>query len=196
MGQQRISFHLAKPDSSHLFPTFYRLVRQNVVGALSARLTFIRNHVSESLIIDETHEDVDLHHFTLNARIHRLVAIVVVPVLRQLLPIEVNHVVILVLLKGRHVYKFAVKSTALTCKTLNEHTNGHARGKSVRVDNNVGSQALFGERHIFLRPNDTEYALLPVPRTEFVTDDWIARIPYRVPDRPMGRIFATFHQPN
>ena len=49
-------------------------------------------------------------------------------------------------------------------------TNGHTRGDSVRIDNQIRLDALRGERHILRRVGDTAGTLLPVTRSKLVTD--------------------------
>lgn len=80
MGKQRVTFHLSEANATHLLATFDWLMCQNIVGACSSSLTLITDHVTEALIVDETLVDVDLHHFTLDAGVHDLVAVVVVAV--------------------------------------------------------------------------------------------------------------------
>ena len=46
-------------------------------SSISTYLVFIRNHVPESLVIDDPDEDFGLHHFAVDTGIHRLSAVIV-----------------------------------------------------------------------------------------------------------------------
>ncbi|KAH3686324.1 hypothetical protein WICPIJ_002686 [Wickerhamomyces pijperi] len=65
-----------------------------------------------------------------------------------------------------------MKSTSLTCKRFNKHTNSHTRWESVRVNDDVWLDTGFGERHVNLWPFSGTNTLLTVSGGELVTDLW------------------------
>ena len=64
--------------------------------------------------------------------------------------------------KGGRVLKDATEDTGLAGHRLDQHTNGHSRGKGVRIDDNVGDTARLGHGHVFLGPGSTQRTLLSV----------------------------------
>ncbi len=51
-------------------------------------------------------------------------------------------------LERRSVVSCAVDGCRLACHELDHHADGHAGGKAVRVEDNVGREARVGERQI------------------------------------------------
>mmetsp|Transcript_75789 Transcript_75789/g.214463 ORF Transcript_75789/g.214463 Transcript_75789/m.214463 type:complete len:279 (-) Transcript_75789:248-1084(-) len=66
---------------------------------------------------------------------------------------------------------------SLAGDALDEHADGHARGKSVGVEEDVGRNAALREGHVLLRPEQAHDALLAVARGELVADHGVPRVP-------------------
>ena len=58
------------------------------------------NHVSQSLIIDKPYKNINLQLSPISATVHGLIAIVIIARFQQFLPEVIDHIVILVGLKG------------------------------------------------------------------------------------------------
>lgn len=64
-----------------------------------------------------------------------------------------------------------MKCTSFPCHAFDEHTDRHATGESMGIDNHVGLNTAFAERHVDGRPFLRAHALLPVARREFISND-------------------------
>lgn len=152
MGQERVSLHLSKSNTSVLLPTFDRLVGEDVVWASGSCLRLIRHHMAQSLIVHDTKVNVDFHLIPKYARIHRFISIIIVSLFDELVSKVANAIVVFVLLECLSLEELASQSASFRRQTLNEHPNGHPRGKGVRVDQDVWDYALLCEGHINVGP--------------------------------------------
>ena len=116
--------------------------------------------MSQSLVINITHVYVDFHFIAKYSRHHVFVSVVVIAVLHKLFSEEVDGIIILIFFKCFSIDEFSVKGTTFTSEGFDKHTNCHSRWESVRVNDNVWSNTLLGERHVFLWPDLTHYTLL------------------------------------
>lgn len=64
-----------------LLTTFNRLMCQRVDGSGGSCLALIGDHVTKALIVHHADEDVNLHLLAEDARVHSLIAVVVVALL-------------------------------------------------------------------------------------------------------------------
>lgn len=78
----------------------------------------------------------------------------------------------LIVAERRSVLKDTVQSASFAGHTLNQHANGHARGKTVWVEENIGDHARFCKRHVLAGPQLTQNALLSVTRGKLVANNW------------------------
>ncbi len=62
------------------------------------------------------------------------------------------------------------------------------------IDNDIWSDTVLSERHIFLGPDDREDTFLSVSRTEFVADDGVPGVADSVSHAHMVRILFVTHQ--
>ena len=78
MGQQGIALHLAEPDPTRTLAALDGLPREGVDGTGRADLELVVDHVSEALVVHDAEIDVGAQLAAGDARVHGLVAHVVV----------------------------------------------------------------------------------------------------------------------
>lgn len=61
MSQKRVTLHLSKTNATVFLSTLHRLMGQYVIRARCSGLAFVRNHVSESLIVAHADVNIALH---------------------------------------------------------------------------------------------------------------------------------------
>ena len=83
MGKKRVPFHLSISYTSRSLPSLHWLVSEDVYGASGTHLELVRHHVPEALVVDNTEKDVCLELSPVYARVHSLVAKVVVASCRK-----------------------------------------------------------------------------------------------------------------
>jgi hypothetical protein len=155
-------------------------------------LELVQNHVPETLVIDNTEIDVGGKLLAGDARIHGLVAVIVVASCKELFPEIVNRCVffrkseqcssaMFSSIQGRcslergRVLCQAVHRACFARHALDQHADGHPAGKRVRIDDDIWSNAAFAERHIDVRPFLRAYPLLAMSGRKLVADDRCAR---------------------
>mmetsp|Transcript_1334 Transcript_1334/g.3131 ORF Transcript_1334/g.3131 Transcript_1334/m.3131 type:complete len:273 (-) Transcript_1334:264-1082(-) len=74
MRQQGISLHLAKADTSVPLPALHRLAQEVIVRPSGSYLCLVRDQVSQTLVIDNSAEDVGFQLGPMDARIHPICA--------------------------------------------------------------------------------------------------------------------------
>mmetsp|Transcript_48343 Transcript_48343/g.151932 ORF Transcript_48343/g.151932 Transcript_48343/m.151932 type:complete len:203 (+) Transcript_48343:526-1134(+) len=166
----------------------HRLLSERVDRPARAHLVLVRHHVPQPLVVDDADKDLHLHLGAVEARVHRLGAVVRKAGRAQLLPKVVHRTVLVRELEGRRVLRDAVRGARLGCHHLEEHTDGHARREAVRVEQDVGRDARLGEGHVLCGPQPREHALLAVARRKLVARDGIAVV--AEPDEGDGRVAA------
>lgn len=107
MGEERVSLHLSESNTTLLLSTLDWLMGQYIVWTCGSCLTLIGHHVSQSLIVDNTDEDINSHLVTEDTRVHGLISIVVVTLLQKFFPKEINNVVVFILLKSFHILELS-----------------------------------------------------------------------------------------
>lgn len=78
MRQQTVALHLAEADAAVALATFNRLSRERVNGTCRAHLELVGDHVAQTLVVDDAHEDVGLELASVDAAVHALRSEVVV----------------------------------------------------------------------------------------------------------------------
>ena len=112
--------------------------------------------MSEPLVIDHAHEYLSLERHPVDAGVHILGAVVVVPVLGQQLREVLDRVVVLVRAEGLGLLDVPVQGPDLALlhylpgHAFDKHPDGHARRKCVRVDYHVRTDARLRKRHVDL----------------------------------------------
>ena len=74
------------------------------------------------------------------------------------------------IIKRRRIPKGSLNDTRLSRYTFHELSDGHTRGKSVRIDYNIWANPVFCKRHIFFRDNHSDGSFLSRPRRHFIAD--------------------------
>mmetsp|Transcript_24694 Transcript_24694/g.57511 ORF Transcript_24694/g.57511 Transcript_24694/m.57511 type:complete len:486 (-) Transcript_24694:2193-3650(-) len=174
--EKRVSLHLSQSDAAVHLPSMDGLPCERVDGPFCAHLVLIGHHVPEPLIVDDAKEDLHLHLGAIDARVHALRPMVCVPRRAQLLAEEVDRAVLLGELEGRRVLPDAMQRARLARHRLEKHADRHARGKAVRVEEDVWREARLTEGHVLRRPQPRQDALLPVPRRELVAGHRVSHL--------------------
>ena len=146
-------------------------------GTGGADLELVRDHVTKTLIVDNTKINISPQFLPRYATVHRFTAVVIESSQTKLLPKVIHRRVLLIKLEGSGVLGYAVNGTRLGCHALHKHANGHATGKGMRVDDDVRGESALGEGHVNQGPFLRAHALLTVSGGELVTDDGIAGDP-------------------
>jgi hypothetical protein len=134
-------------------------------------LPLVTDHVTKTLVVDDSDVDIGVELLARDTRIHRLVSVVVVPGGLELLPEVLQRRVVFREVERRSVLRETVHRSGFGSDRLDEHTDGHTGGEGVRVDDDVRLHARLGEGHVdggvLLRAD----SLLSVTGGELVTDD-------------------------
>ena len=85
MSQQGVTLHLTEPNATRTLPSFDGLPRERMHGASRSHLELVIDHVSKTLVVYNAQVDVSPKLLARDARVHRLVAHVVVAGCPQLL---------------------------------------------------------------------------------------------------------------
>jgi hypothetical protein len=154
VSKQSVALHLSDTDTSTLGTTFDGLAGERRDGTGGTDLELVVDHVTETLVVDDSDVYVGAEFLAGDAGVHGLVAVVVVAgALELVAEVLRGCLAFLVLeLEGRGVLRQTVESTGLAGERLDEHTDGHTGGESVRVDDDIGLHAGLGERHVGRRP--------------------------------------------
>jgi len=80
---QGITLHLSEANTTTLTSTLHGLPCDRVDRPSAAHLPLIRDHVAQSLVVDNTEEDVSLHLPSVDAAVHALSAVIAVATLDQ-----------------------------------------------------------------------------------------------------------------
>lgn len=78
MGEQGVALHLAEPDAARALAALDRLARERIDRAGRPDLELVVDHVPQPLVVDEAEVDVGRKLLAGDARVHGLVAVVVV----------------------------------------------------------------------------------------------------------------------
>jgi hypothetical protein len=134
VGNQGVTLHLSDTDTTTLGTTLYGLSGQCVDGTRCTHLELVVHHVTETLVVNQTHVDVGGEFTTRNTRVQGLVTVVVVACLLELLTEVVGGGVFLGELEGRAVLGKTVHGTCFAGHGLDHLGDGHTWGKSVVSD--------------------------------------------------------------
>lgn len=113
VGNEGVTFHLTDTDTTSLGTTLDGLAGQRVHGTGGTDLELVVNHVTETLVVDDTDEDIGGELFTGDTTVEWFVAVVVVACLAELVAEVISGGVLLGELEGCRVLGMAVKSTGL-----------------------------------------------------------------------------------
>jgi len=127
--------------------------------------------VPQPLIVDYADIDVGMELLARDTAVHRLVPMVVVARLPKLLAKVVDRGIVLGEVERCPVLREAVHCARLSSEGLDEHADRHTRGEGVRVDDDVGRDAGFGEGHVDVGVLLGADTLLSVTGGELVADD-------------------------
>ena len=134
MGEQRVALHFSDSDTTSLGTTLDGLAGQLVNGTGGTDLELVVNHVTQTLVVDDTDEDVGGEFLAGDTAVEGLVAEVVVSGLAELVAEVVGGRVFLGELEGGAVLGMAVKSTGLTGHGLDHLGDCHTWAGLVRWD--------------------------------------------------------------
>ena len=150
VGNQRISLHLTDTDTTTLSTTLDGLTSQGSDGTGGTDLELVVDHVTQTLVVDNTHIDVSTELLTCDTRVHGLVPVVVEASTLQLVTevLDGGLACCVLELERCAVLRNTVQTSGLTSQRLDEHTDGHTRRESVRVDDDIGLNTALAEGHI------------------------------------------------
>lgn len=72
-----------------------------------------------------------------------------------------------------------MQSCRLSCHALDQHTDGHAGWKTVRIEQNVRDHPALCEWHVLHWPQPAQDALLPMTTGKFIPNSWVPRDSHR-----------------
>ena len=78
MAKQRITLHFTKANTTGALAAFHWLMRQWVNGSRCSHLVLIRNHVTQALVVNLAHKNIDIEFFPSDARVQTFMTVVVV----------------------------------------------------------------------------------------------------------------------
>mmetsp|Transcript_4905 Transcript_4905/g.8982 ORF Transcript_4905/g.8982 Transcript_4905/m.8982 type:complete len:207 (+) Transcript_4905:1372-1992(+) len=173
MRKKRVSLHLSETNPSSKLPSLDGLTCQIVDGSDGSHLELVTDHVTQPLVVDQPNVDVAGHLLSSYSTDHLLLAQFGKALLLQIVPEIVDWIRRLTIrsLERRGIDELTFQGSGLGNETLDEHSNGHARGEGVWVDDEVGANAGGGAvRHIDIGPKNGQHTLLPVATTELVSN--------------------------
>mmetsp|Transcript_20952 Transcript_20952/g.45839 ORF Transcript_20952/g.45839 Transcript_20952/m.45839 type:complete len:286 (+) Transcript_20952:905-1762(+) len=159
VADDAVTLHLSEPQATVSCSSLHRLPCQDLQGPSCSRVDLEVHHVLEALVVGGVEEDLSLKLAACVPVVHDLPASALVAQLVQRLR-DVLHCHVR---EGGGVTLIAHQSSNLGHERLHQVPDGHARRNGVWVDNQVGHDALRGERHVLLRVGDAHSSLLPVP---------------------------------
>ena len=152
MSEHGVSLHFTHSDTSTFLSALEWLLGEYVDWASGSGLGLVVDHVPESLVVDQSDEDVDFELRAVSAAVHSFVTVVVESFIKKFFAEVVDDVVIFIRFKGFILDFLSLQSCRFGSQTLNQHTNRHSTGESVGVDNDVRSHAGLGEGHVDFGP--------------------------------------------
>lgn len=167
VGDLTISFHLSESETAVAGTTFHGLADEDLDRTSGSRVDLVVHHVLETLVVGRAEKDLSAELATSVAVVEHFVASQVIAVLLQEVRdlLDVDGVV-----ERSGVADFALVGRHFALKAFDQVTNCHTRRNGVRVDDDVGSQALASERHILLAVLNSARTLLTVTGGEFVAN--------------------------
>jgi len=125
-----------------------RLTSELIERSSCSYLPLVTDHVTKTLIVDDTDVNVGVKLFSGNSRVHRFVSVVVVSSGFELFSKVLERCVVLGEVERCTILCESVHCSCFRCDRFDEHTDRHSRRESVRVDDDVGLHAGFTERHV------------------------------------------------
>lgn len=182
---QRITLHLSETNSTTSLPALNRLMRQHIHGACRTHLPLVRHHVTQSLIVHHTEEDIRSHLSTVDATVQLLGAIVIVSAILEQRSKVIDGRVLLREAKRCGIVDQTVNGSCFASHRFDHHGNGHPRWETVRIEHNVRYQTRLGEWQIDCRPLLRTDTFLAGTRGELIADRWVSR--YSIGDASLAR---------
>ena len=133
-------------------------------------------------IIGRSHINFALNLFARLPIVQELIAAGMVAVFREELAKDFRHIAVID--KGRAIAKSPLHGTRFAHQGFDKLANRHARREGVRVDDNIGLEAIRRKRHIRLGNDQTYRAFLAAPTTKFIAnvgDAFISQPHFRQP---------------
>ena len=162
-----VALHLAEAQTAVARSALHGLSVEDLDGSARPRVYLVVDHVLEALIVGRSEEDLRVELAAGEAVVHDLVAAQLVVVAGEELGDLVHGDGVV---EGRRVAYFALVGAHLRLNALDQVTDGHATGNGVRVDDEIGRDALAREGHVLHAIEHAAGALLTVTRGELVAD--------------------------
>jgi len=140
-------------------------------------MNFIFNHMLQALIVSRAEENHDFHFLSSKSVVHYFVAAKLISELVKLCRNSVDSTYVFtailltnLFLKGCAITLYSVKRSDFRCETFNQVTDCHARRNSMRVHDQIRSDSLDGEGHVFLFVGHSYSTFLTVAGGKLVTN--------------------------
>ena len=166
VGYDAVTLHLAKAQAAIAGAPLHGLACQDLDRPTAAAVDLIIHHVLKALIVGGVEEDLCLHLAPCVPVVHDFPAARLVAAAVELRGDVVNRD----RGEGRCIALQAIARSHLAHERLYQMANGHSRGYGVRIDDEVGHDALRSPGHVLLGVGDANGALLPMPARKFVAD--------------------------
>ncbi|KAI7091989.1 DNA-directed RNA polymerase III subunit [Hortaea werneckii] len=138
VGDQTVTFHLSETETTLSRATFRGLTGQDGARTCGSSVHLVRDHVLQLLVVDGTEEDVGRQAFTSDARRDEVLASVA-----EAVPNEgIAHILNLAAAKRRAVFLLALKHAGFARDKLKHFPDRHTGWETMRVHDNVRSDAL------------------------------------------------------
>lgn len=170
LGDERVALHLAQTQAAAAGATLVGLARQHLnLAVRGAAVDLVDGAMLETLVVGHAHKHGRLQAATRGAVVKNFVtALLEALALENGARLE-EHVALLGGRKRSAVTKATLERDGLAKKHLHQLRDGHARRNGVRVDDDVGANAVGRNGHVPRVAQLAERALLPVSKSPGLT---------------------------
>lgn len=166
VSNHAITLHLSESETTISRTTFDGLPRHDLHRPTGASVDLVVHHVAQTLVVCRPKEDLGAQLPPRVPVVHDLETARLVPMLPQ----EVRDAVDRDLGEGCGIALHALEGGHLGKQALDQMGDGHTRRNGVRVDDDVGCDALGGERHVLLAVGHSNSSFLTVTGSKFIAD--------------------------
>jgi len=166
MRNHAVTFHFSESETTISRSTFSWLSCEDLNWTSSSWVHFVTDHVLKTLVISGAQEDKYLKLLACKAIVHHLVSITLVT---QVVEVCCN-VVYWLAAKWSCITKDSIESASLGKNTFNQMANCHSGWNSVRIDNQVGHDALSSKWQVFLSISHSASTFLTMARRKLISN--------------------------
>ena len=129
-------------------------------------MNLVTNHMLQALIVGWVQENHDFHTLASETIVHDFIAVSLIAQVMEL----VRDVLDSLALEWGRITFVTIQTSDLTQDSLDQMTNSHTRGDSVRVDNHVGHDTFNRKGQVFLSISHTNCSFLSMTTCKLVTN--------------------------